>query len=263
MAKTLTRSQLFDLIWFRPRSKLAAECGISDVTLGKHCAQANVPGAQPGYWARKEAGKAGYRPPLPLRLSGHPREITMSRANQHYHWPPEEDLSELLHPPEFSEKLEEQVAVALEKIGRIAVSRDLSNPHRALKHVMDSETRRRQKYVRDNWSFYEPHFDDAPYQRQFRIFEVATELQIIEPTDKRTPKKTKSFKTVNAKTLRTGSEASPLGILERSDQPDNKIECRLGCIVEALLSSAGRSLRARAQKSFERGVERRIEIENE
>ena len=57
MTKTFTRSELYELIWFRPRSLLAAEFGISDVVIGKHCVNAHVPGPSPGYWARKQAGR--------------------------------------------------------------------------------------------------------------------------------------------------------------------------------------------------------------
>ena len=54
MVKIFTRSELYELIWSRPRTVLAKELGISDVAIGKHCAKGHIPGPPPGYWARLE-----------------------------------------------------------------------------------------------------------------------------------------------------------------------------------------------------------------
>lgn len=302
MTTTLTRLELFELIWSRPRSKLAAEFGISDVAIGKHCARARVPGPPPGYWAKTQAGKGGRRPHLPLRLPGHPREVAMG-SNRYRYWEvPPEDLNEPLHPPEFLEDVGEQVAAALKQVGRVSASRDLSTPHRALNRVLASEAKRRDKYSRDKYDFYKPYFDDEVHQRQLRIFnsiahaltpvtasqdvqsdetwiqgigtprflkmslnfgDVSVGLEFIEPGDGRTARNVKGFKAVTATTLRAGNTSSSLEMVDWTDQPDDKIERQLGSIVEAILSRAERLLRVSAQERFEWRVKRRLEMEKE
>lgn len=54
---TLTRRELYDLVWSTPMTKLAESMGISDVGLSKICDRHRVPAPPRGYWAKKEAGK--------------------------------------------------------------------------------------------------------------------------------------------------------------------------------------------------------------
>lgn len=51
MAVNLTRKELYDLVWSKPRSEIAHELGVSDVYLGKLCRDMNVPAPARGYWA--------------------------------------------------------------------------------------------------------------------------------------------------------------------------------------------------------------------
>lgn len=57
MLKELTRRALYDLVWARPTTKVAAELGISDVALHKICKKHRVPVPGRGYWAKVAAGK--------------------------------------------------------------------------------------------------------------------------------------------------------------------------------------------------------------
>lgn len=54
---TLTRQELYDLVWSTPMTKLAENFGISDASLAKVCDRHRVPRPPRGYWAKKEAGK--------------------------------------------------------------------------------------------------------------------------------------------------------------------------------------------------------------
>jgi hypothetical protein len=63
--KELTREELYERVWSKPATELAAELGISDVALSKRCKKLNVPKPSLGYWARIAAGQTPTRPPLP------------------------------------------------------------------------------------------------------------------------------------------------------------------------------------------------------
>ena len=84
MAKEITRSDLYDLVWSQPRTALAKEFGISDVAIGKYCAAAHVPAPAPGYWARLKAGSKPVRLPLPIRLPGQADLIVLGKEPNWY-----------------------------------------------------------------------------------------------------------------------------------------------------------------------------------
>ncbi|MDX8406216.1 MAG: hypothetical protein R8K50_08730 [Mariprofundus sp.] len=63
--RTLSREELYDLIWTMPTTKLAKELGISDVGLGKICKRLEVPKPPLGYWRKAEVGaRLPKKPPL-------------------------------------------------------------------------------------------------------------------------------------------------------------------------------------------------------
>jgi hypothetical protein len=55
--RTLTRRELYDLVWTTPMSKLAQDLGISDVGLKKVCNRRRAPTPGRGYWAQLEASE--------------------------------------------------------------------------------------------------------------------------------------------------------------------------------------------------------------
>jgi hypothetical protein len=55
--QTLTRRALFDLVWARPLTKIAADFGISSVALHKICDKHRVPLPGRGHWAKLAAGQ--------------------------------------------------------------------------------------------------------------------------------------------------------------------------------------------------------------
>jgi len=61
MSTTLTRRQLYDLVWSKPMRDLAVEFGISDVGLAKICKRHRVPTPPRGYWAKIQAGRKAKR----------------------------------------------------------------------------------------------------------------------------------------------------------------------------------------------------------
>lgn len=64
---TLSREDLYELVWSKPMTELAKDFGISDVALAKRCKRLGIPAPGRGYWARIDAGQTPYRPKLPKR----------------------------------------------------------------------------------------------------------------------------------------------------------------------------------------------------
>src|SRR5262245_26229880 len=76
MAIEIRRVDLYEQVWAKPMRALAREYGVSDVALKKHCTKLNIPVPGPGYWAKKAAGKAVRRVPLPPPKPGITPEST-------------------------------------------------------------------------------------------------------------------------------------------------------------------------------------------
>jgi hypothetical protein len=62
---TLSRQELYELVWSKPVTEVAKEIGLSDVAVAKRCRQVQVPVPPRGYWARVTAGQTPRRIPLP------------------------------------------------------------------------------------------------------------------------------------------------------------------------------------------------------
>ena len=62
---TITRDELYDLVWSTPMRSVARTLGVSDVYLARVCASLDVPHPKRGYWAKRAAGQAPASPPLP------------------------------------------------------------------------------------------------------------------------------------------------------------------------------------------------------
>lgn len=62
---TLSRQELYAIVWARPMVEVAKEFSLSDVGLAKRCRAVGVPVPPRGYWARVAAGQSPARTPLP------------------------------------------------------------------------------------------------------------------------------------------------------------------------------------------------------
>lgn len=62
---TITRKQLYDLVWAEPMRRLATRYGVSDVALAKTCRKHDIPRPPRGYWAKKAAGQTPRQTKLP------------------------------------------------------------------------------------------------------------------------------------------------------------------------------------------------------
>jgi hypothetical protein len=63
---TISRQDLYDLVWVAPLVNIAKRFGISDVGLAKICRSYHIPLPGRGYWAKLEAGQTLPRPALPV-----------------------------------------------------------------------------------------------------------------------------------------------------------------------------------------------------
>ena len=61
---TMSRRDLYDLVWSKPMIELAKGFGVSDVALAKRCRAVGVPVPPRGYWARVAVGQQPRKPRL-------------------------------------------------------------------------------------------------------------------------------------------------------------------------------------------------------
>jgi hypothetical protein len=84
---TITRKQLYDLVWSKPMRDAAADIGISDVGPKKVCGRYRVPVPPQGYWNQVHAGR---RPPKAVfREVDDPGLNRIAIAGSSYNPPPE------------------------------------------------------------------------------------------------------------------------------------------------------------------------------
>ncbi|MBW9334616.1 hypothetical protein FEE59_13960 [Herbaspirillum sp. RU 5E] len=150
----VSRSELYDLVWSEPASKLAKRFGISDVMLAKVCRGSNIPKPGLGYWAKQDAGKPTKRPPLPARELGHADYIIFGRDSR---WDTDH-IDDGLEIPEpiFDEDLETVVARAKALADRVTIKKTLARPHAAIQRWLDRDEERLVKYA------------DYPFKRVIR-----------------------------------------------------------------------------------------------
>lgn len=77
MMHTLTRKELYDIVWSKPMTHLAKEFALSDVALHKICKKHDVPSPPLGWWAKKAAGQRVKQTPFPRLKKGISDKITI------------------------------------------------------------------------------------------------------------------------------------------------------------------------------------------
>ncbi len=80
---TLTREELYELVWSTPMSSLATKYAISDVGLKKLCRRHHIPTPPRGYWAQQEAGNAPARPRLPTTQNRSAIVLRVATTDEH------------------------------------------------------------------------------------------------------------------------------------------------------------------------------------
>lgn len=176
MGKLVTRSELYDLVWSEPMTKLAEKFGISSVALAKACARLSVPVPPRGYWARKAAGNDVVRVALPRRPPGLDAESVIGGGP---YWrysmaarPSDDDLLGPVPPePTFDESLDEVRSRVLTTISKVVVAKSLDRPHPAVGKLLKQDDVKREKsrsltYV-SSWDM--PRYESPIQRRRLRL----------------------------------------------------------------------------------------------
>ena len=79
---TITRDELYSLVWSEPIQKLAKRFNISDRGLTKVCERHGIPTPERGWWARKAAGRRVKQPLLPPIAGGQSERIRIEGQQQ-------------------------------------------------------------------------------------------------------------------------------------------------------------------------------------
>lgn len=76
---SLTREQLYDLVWKEPMVRVGERLGVLSSYVAKVCAELRIPRPPRGYWSKLEFGKAPERPALP---DSRPGDVTEWRPRE-------------------------------------------------------------------------------------------------------------------------------------------------------------------------------------
>lgn len=80
MPATVTRDELYVLVWTEPMQQVARRFDVSDVAVAKVCRRMGIPMPGRGYWARELAGRRVKQAPLPHPLPAAPLVHTFHGA---------------------------------------------------------------------------------------------------------------------------------------------------------------------------------------
>lgn len=80
--KTISRQELYELVWKSPMSRIAKEFGVSGAGLAKICDSYGIPRPPVGYWVKKANGKVVRRYSLPPCYDPDYATITIDRTVQ-------------------------------------------------------------------------------------------------------------------------------------------------------------------------------------
>ena len=162
MAHTLTRQELYEMVWAEPKTSLAKKFGVSDVWLSKICRAATVPIPPRGYWAKIAAGKIPPRIALPARDLGQTERVRIKPDR--YVDQADDESAELPPPPTFSDDIEEVTAKARKRLGRLTVVKSLDSPHHLIAELLEADEQRRREAEGKTYVWDKPIFDEANSQ---------------------------------------------------------------------------------------------------
>jgi hypothetical protein len=164
---TLTREQLYELVWSEPTRTVAARYGLSDRGLAKICIRLSVPIPGRGFWAKKAAGHELWRPrlrPLPPSAAPSERQVTVGR----------EVSRRAVAAPDTAARRQATVEKAPDRA--IRVSPTLGSPHplvaRTEKSLRNARKDQRGLLLPDAQRILDVRVTRASLDRALRIFDA-------------------------------------------------------------------------------------------
>jgi hypothetical protein len=117
---TVSRADLYALVWAEPIVKVAKRFGVSDVAVAKACRRHLIPMPRRAFWKRLRAGQRLGRVPLPESSEPHLQQITFSGGK-----------------PADTNATQPTAEIAFERQpeNRIAVAPELTDPHRLVRRT--------------------------------------------------------------------------------------------------------------------------------
>lgn len=158
---TLTREQLYALVWAEPVRTVAQQLGISDVALAKTCRKHDIPVPSRGYWAKLEAGK----PVTQFKL---PAGDLYTRNHISVWSKPETGLAArakalaVEYPEPTVEQLRDRLAM---RLVNITTPKTFKDAHRAVRVLVERDA----ALQRSGRSWDRPTFASPFQQRRLRI----------------------------------------------------------------------------------------------
>jgi len=171
MKKTLTRIELYTLVWSKPMSQLAIEFEISDVGLKKICKSAYIPTPTLGYWAKLKNGKKTTKSPLPTLHPFQSQMVYIGSQRTRYGYTQEPELTDeqlaamqLPDPPEFECTIDQAREKIESLVPKIAIPAKITRVHPVAHQLAEAQA----KLVGGRYSFHKPKYSHPNGARVFR-----------------------------------------------------------------------------------------------
>lgn len=179
---TLTREELYELVWSKPATAIASDFGISDVAVAKHCKKHEVPRPSRGYWAKKEAGRNPRKQALPPTKAESFLKAAEKPTAKSFHLP---SAGSNLHPiaAELMAAIrsgrpdsDQRVRVREATVPEVEISKVLAERTASAFHVILEQTEPLEIFFRKSQSSYSGgHFRRGQDRLYFKIEEILIE----------------------------------------------------------------------------------------
>lgn len=82
--KAVSREELYEQVWSKPMTKVAADYGVTGTALKKTCGRHHIPTPDRGYWAKLEHGKPVQKQPLPPVAEPHLAVVRIAGSSEQH-----------------------------------------------------------------------------------------------------------------------------------------------------------------------------------
>lgn len=166
---TLTRDQLYELVWSKPITVLAKEFGLSDNDFRKICKNHNIPLPYMGYWSKLRHGKPVRKVMLPTSIEG--TEIIISPPNEN----PQANQNEFISRTILMKEIEPKYKNLLQVPAR------LTNPDDLIVKARDALTINKKYYsknglIRPHSGYLSINVDPINVPRALRFMDALIKL---------------------------------------------------------------------------------------